>query len=904
MSDQELIEERKRKVLHFLKRRVDIVAYVILSCIIALAVWIRVQPMRVNPATGKPGLWDIATDNWTLGPDLDPFLFLRWAKYIVEHGTLYTVDMMRYVPLGFNTKFELLLLPYLMAWFHPLASIFGSQSVTQSAVIFPVFMFALTVIAFFLLVYEIFLPLSGKKKSTIIALSSCLFLSILPPLLPRTIAGIPEKESVAFFLLFLTFFLFLRAWRSKRPSGKYLIALLAGLSTGAMAITWGGNIYIFVTLGLSLFIAFFMGQMDKHKVGAAFVWLVTTMIIMNLFSLRYPARDLATSTVLLIAALPIILFCAHYVLANTPLRKYTERGWISRTPLPVISLVIVAICGIIIMSFLAGPQLIFTKIGDITKPLVAPISDRLGVTVAENRQPFFNEWTSSFGPVVAGIPLFFWLFFFGSVYLFYQVTKDFSPKQRWLLTGSYLFFFIALIFSRYSDTSLFNGTNTISLLFYLSGILVLLGAFGFVYYRNYRKNTLEGFRGIDFGTILLFSLFFFSIVSARGSVRTIMVLVPVASIMVSYLAVSLIASAQSHREQKRIVVAVLAGVVVLASAYSAIAFYNESITLAESYIPSAYTYQWQHAMSWVRNSTPQNAVFAHWWDYGYWVQSIGERATVLDGGNAQVYWNHLLGRHVLTGESKKEGLEFMYAHNVTHLLIDSTEIGKYTAFSSIGSNEEYDRYSWISTFTLDPSQTVERKNVSVYIYQGQFVLDEDISYTLNGTHVFLPAGGAALLAVIVERNIEGEIVSAPLGVFVYQNNQIQLPIKHVFDEQLFDFNDGVEATIVMMPRLVQADQGIQLVQDGAFLYLSERVQNSNLAHLYLYGEQDSNYRLAHSEDDFIVKELKTQGLSSNDFVLFDSVRGPIKIWEINYPETIELRPEFLETYWPESLRRV
>ena len=79
--------------------------------------------------TGKPGLWDITRDNWTLGPDLDPFLFLRWAKYIVQHGSLMAIDYMRYVPSGFDTRGEMVFLPYSIAWFHKLASFFGSTSV-------------------------------------------------------------------------------------------------------------------------------------------------------------------------------------------------------------------------------------------------------------------------------------------------------------------------------------------------------------------------------------------------------------------------------------------------------------------------------------------------------------------------------------------------------------------------------------------------------------------------------------------------------------------------------------------------------------------------------------------------------------------------------------------------------
>src|SRR3989344_7632310 len=158
-SDEELIKERKEKVVKFLKTNYNWVAYIALAMIIWISVRIRTRNL--------PGLRDISTGTWTLGPDLDPFLFLRWMKYIVENGSLFAVDTMRYVPLGFQTKKELLLHPYMMAWFHKyIASVFlGTESVTHSAVLYPVFFFAITVIAFFLFVRKIFVDSMGERNS-------------------------------------------------------------------------------------------------------------------------------------------------------------------------------------------------------------------------------------------------------------------------------------------------------------------------------------------------------------------------------------------------------------------------------------------------------------------------------------------------------------------------------------------------------------------------------------------------------------------------------------------------------------------------------------------------------------------------------------------------------------------
>lgn len=42
------------------------------------------------------------------------------------------------------------------------------------------------------------------------------------------------------------------------------------------------------------------------------------------------------------------------------------------------------------------------------------------------------------------------------------------------------------------------------------------------------------------------------------------------------------------------------------------------------------TGDWLHAYEWVKNSTPADAVVGSWWDYGYWTQTLGERASIAD----------------------------------------------------------------------------------------------------------------------------------------------------------------------------------------------------------------------------------------------------------------------------------
>ena len=35
-------------------------------------------------------------------------------------------------------------------------------------------------------------------------------------------------------------------------------------------------------------------------------------------------------------------------------------------------------------------------------------------------------------------------------------------------------------------------------------------------------------------------------------------------------------------------------------------------------------------LEWIKNNTPEDAVVASWWDYGYWIQTLGDRTTLID----------------------------------------------------------------------------------------------------------------------------------------------------------------------------------------------------------------------------------------------------------------------------------
>ena len=72
---------------------------------------------------------------------------------------------------------------------------------------------------------------------------------------------------------------------------------------------------------------------------------------------------------------------------------------------------------------------------------------------------------------------------------------------------------------------------------------------------------------------------------------------------------------------------------------------------------------------------------------------------------------------------------------------------------------------------------------------------------------------------------------------------------------------------------------------------------SLVSQLYLLDNSFKRYNgvnLVHSEDSPVVDSLNKQGLNINSFVYYSgSLQGPIKIWEVNIPDNIIARDEFL-----------
>ena len=335
--------------------------------------------------------------------------------------------------------------------------------------------------------------------------------------------------------------------------------------------------------------------------------------------------------------------------------------------------------------------------------------------------------------------------------------------------------------------------------------------------------------------MLVIALYVIAFFVSHNQIRMLFAFAPMAAI-ISAATLTRLADYAGRKNSKLVTVALV--IIVLLLLWQAIPSAIAQNKGAGSMIPG----QWDNAMTFLREQTPKDSVVAHWWDYGHMTVAIGERTAVTDGGNVRS-WNHDSGRYFLTGKDRESTLSYLKTHKVTHILISDQEIPKYHAFSLIGSETNMDRYSTIGTFALQDVR--EARDGTNYLYGGGWTFDQNIVIG----NLVLSAGQAQIVG--------------------YKNGA-----RMAFPET----STSLKGCLVLVPFF--QDQ-TNWHEDGGAFWASEKAWDTNFARLYLYGENDPNFKQVYSDS---LPLALYQGRSI----------GPIKIWEVQYPEGVQENPLFLE----------
>lgn len=864
--------------------------------VVFLIVLISSTSMRLS---NLENLKDQTTGEY-LSTDLDSFYFYRVAETQIELGELPEFDKLRAPPR--NVEWIPEIIDDVLVWNYKILKVF-SPGITfnYAATISAPILYFFGMILFFLLCFFL-------TKSKLASLIASVFLAYAPAFLFRSMAGFYDHDHLGVFVIFIFIILsfFALKYHEKNFKQSILWGVILGFASALVFVSWGGAItFVLVFLPLVFLVQYLFNTKDKNKfLLTYFLWIIFSILftpILGSYASYMYNRFLDSQGIM-------VLFVFGFALIDSILNKYKNRlKFIKKQNYHLYSLGLTIILGLIgLIGIGKNPLLLIQKAwATLIYPFFGDFSTKLGATVAENAQPYLTDLISQNGSIL------FWLFVLGLIFIGINISKNSQIKiNKMILSSSVLVLFFFILLSRISPSSLLNGENFLSQAVYLIGVGVFLFGWGYVY-------SKEKFK-IDFSEIILFAIAITVIINARAAVRTFFLITPFICLIAGYGIIELIKESKMNKGDSlrffwiflNVFVFVLVIVSLFGNPFSEVPGKYQIATNHAQYIGSSANIQWQNSMAWVRENTPKDSLFVHWWDYGYFVQTLGKRATVTDGGHAGGGESaaHFIGRYVLTTPNPETAYSFMKSWGVDYLLVDPSELGKYGAFSKIGSNEEWDRISaGVASSVVDSSQTQETAKGVTRVYPIGTCVDGDIIYNEDDKNIFLPGlsisrtqsfGCNSYLAGIISNLVTENNQLAfeqPVGVFVYKNVQYRIPLRYVYyNKELLDFGSGIEAVAYFIPAI--NEQSGTIDKAGAIIYLSPRIFQGLLGRLYILDDPFNEYshlNLAHKQDDPVVNHFKQFAGELNEFLWYQGLRAPLKIWEVSYPAGTPEYREFL-----------
>src|SRR6056297_1192946 len=421
------VEKYYKESKKFLQNKTvqNTIVIILFLAILILGTTIRIQPIK----TGN--LIDETTGDYT-PLAFDPYYFLRISETLLEiGGNLPEIDSMRSPHLGVTWHNEIL--PDTTVLIYKTIKPFNPEATLNFAnVLNPVIFFVLGLIAFFILSWIL-------TKNKWIALIASTILTLIPPYLYRTLAGFSDHESIGMFgfflaLMFFSIGLFYLDKKKPSPYKSGALGLAAGLMTVFSIATWGGVAnFLFLIFPLAFLIRWFVRENKSMWESVLFygLWIVGIIFFGPLFG--YESMFLIKRYMLSSSGL-LTLFALGFTLIESAILKFKEIPKLLKKHSFVSSIVLVLVLGGIVYQIFVGN--FFSLILALVEKIIYPFgTGRVGLTVAENKQPFLSDWMGQIGKFM------FYTMFFGTILIGGKLASGIKKKNfRYLFTGAFAFF--------------------------------------------------------------------------------------------------------------------------------------------------------------------------------------------------------------------------------------------------------------------------------------------------------------------------------------------------------------------------------------------------------------------------------------------------------------------------------
>jgi dolichyl-diphosphooligosaccharide--protein glycosyltransferase len=503
--------------------------------------------------------------------EFDPYFDYRATKFIVDNGlNAYWQwhDTMSWYPEGRDVPGTSQSVLHITAAY--LYQVFGrGMSLMDFTIAFPAIMGALTVIAVFALVRVL--------GGTTAGMFSALFWAFSPAIIQRGNLGWFKSEPLGLFFGILATYLFISAMKHKEVKYAIAKAIAGGLILGLANGSWGGIQYFSIPISLFFIALPFFRRDLTIPMYVAIAFTILTLIT----AAAFPRPGI--SFVLGLPGLAMMAGTAFLVIAYF-VRKISRPMVQTRN----VAFALIAFVAIGIAFVAAGAYVSpsFRYLNAIN-PFIGSI-DPLVESVAEHFTPTVADYFTDF-----------------------SVLLMFAGLGGWLA------------FRRRNDTAIFA---------------LLLGITGVYVSATFARLLVFASVGI----IVLAGLGLFEVT------RSIMAYRETAAAPAT--APRLTAATREERRKMEFAsrahstsgqVVKISYVIVMIMMLSIPLFYpSNSNWVSSADVPTAIanggtgyrlqTDDWTDAMEWLSQNTESDAVIASWWDYGYWITTLGNRPSLAD----------------------------------------------------------------------------------------------------------------------------------------------------------------------------------------------------------------------------------------------------------------------------------
>ena len=559
--------------------------------------------------------------------EFDPYFDYRATKYIIDNGLdayWNWHDTMSWYPEGRNIPATS------QSGLHVttaiLYSIFGRGSdLLDFTIIFPAVIGSLTVIAVFALVRVL--------GNTSAGLFSALLFAFSPAIIQRGNLGWFKSEPLGLFFGLIAAYLFISAIKHKEI--KYAIpkAVAGGLILGLANASWGGIQYFSIPIALFLIALPFFRRDTTIPMYVAIAFTVFTLASAVAFPRPGISFVLGLPGIALIGS-TVFLVIAHFL-------KKVSKPQVQTRNIAFLLIAFVAVAaGILAAGAYLSPS--FRYVNAIFPFLSS--QNALVESVAEHFTPTVADYFVDFSVLIMFAGLGAWLAF--------KRRDDMSIFALLLgITGVYV-----------------SATFARLLVFASIGIIVLAGLGLYEVTRSimtYRESTATPTPSAPRPTA-----------ATREERRKIEF------------------AGRGHPASGS--VARISFAVVIIMMLSIPMFYpSNSNWLSSADVPAAIanggtgfrmqTDDWTDAMKWIRQNTERDAVIASWWDYGYWITTLGNRTTLAD--NATINSTRIATIAKMLVSDEQSGVKIAQDLRADYILVyDVAQIRFFAQSNATGTN--------------------------------------------------------------------------------------------------------------------------------------------------------------------------------------------------------------------------